>query len=97
MACITYVTPGATAIATISWRYFLLFICLTVITILVIFFVYPETKGRSLEELAEVFGDPVVVHLTNATEAEKHEMDMHIKNDLMAEQVEHVERDTRQS
>lgn len=56
-----------------------------------IYFVYPETKGRSLEELAELFGDPVVVHLTTATEAEKHEMDLQIKNELVNEQVEHLE------
>lgn len=96
-------------IATISWRYFLgnhllplshfmtdfipVFICLTFITVLVIYFVYPETKGRSLEKLAELFGDPVVVHLTNATDEEKFEMDMHIKNDLIAEEgdFKHVE------
>jgi hypothetical protein len=63
---------------------------LTTITILVIYFVYPETKGRSLEELAELFGDPVVVHLTTATEAEKNEMDMEIKNELMAAQAENI-------
>ena len=60
------------------------------ITIAVIFFVYPETKGRSLEELAELFGDPVVVHLTTATDAERLEMDREIKNDLVAQQLEHL-------
>jgi len=54
---------------------------LTAITVAIIYFFYPETKGKSLEELAELFGDPVVVHLTNATEAEKEEMDREIKNE----------------
>jgi predicted MFS family arabinose efflux permease len=91
IACITYVTPGATAIATIGWRYFLVFIGLTVVTVVVIFFYYPETKGRSLEELAELFGEPVVVHLTDAagaTEAEKRELDMEIKTEEI--RLEHV-------
>lgn len=48
-----------------------------------------------MEELAELFGDPVVVHLTTATAAEKEQMDMEIKNELMHEQVEQVERVTR--
>ncbi|KAK5174382.1 uncharacterized protein LTR77_001462 [Saxophila tyrrhenica] len=61
LACITYVTPGATAIANIGWHYYLVFVCLTVVSILVIYFVYPETSKRSLEELAVYFGETVVV------------------------------------
>ncbi|KAK4574375.1 hypothetical protein LTR86_002137 [Recurvomyces mirabilis] len=59
-ACITYVTPGATAVANIGWRYFIVFACLTVITIVVIYFFYPETNQKSLEELAAHFGETVV-------------------------------------
>lgn len=51
---------------------------------------YPETKGKSLEELAELFGDPVVVHLTNATDEEKREMDMDIKQQMATERREDV-------
>jgi predicted MFS family arabinose efflux permease len=88
IACITYVTPGATAIATIGWKYFVVFICLTALTVVIIYFYYPETKGRSLEELAELFGDPVVVKLTTATEDEKRALDMEIKTEEL--RVEHV-------
>jgi hypothetical protein len=66
------------------------FACLTVVSIVVIYFMYPETKGKSLEELAELFGDPVVVHLTDATEEQKHDLDMEIKNELIAERREEV-------
>jgi MFS family permease len=83
IACITYVTPGATAIANIGWRYFLVFVCLTVVTIVVLVVMYPETKGRSLEELAELFGDRVVVHVTNATEEEKARIDQEIKTEVV--------------
>jgi len=51
---------------------------------------YPETKGKSLEELAELFGDPVIVHLTDATEEEKRKMDEEIKNELVVERKEVV-------
>jgi hypothetical protein len=44
---------------------------------------YPETKGRSLEELAELFGDTVVVHVTNATEEEKAKMDHEINTEVV--------------
>ncbi|KAF2405496.1 general substrate transporter [Trichodelitschia bisporula] len=89
VACITFVTPGATAIATIGWKYFVVFACLTVVTIIVVYFFYPETNGRSLEELAELFGDKVVVHLTNATEEEKAEIHTGIKSDFKTE-AEHI-------
>lgn len=62
---------------------------MTALTVVIVFFFYPETKGKSLEELAELFGDPVVVHLTNATDAEKEQMDQEIKNEEY--RVENVE------
>ncbi|KAF2793218.1 MFS sugar transporter [Melanomma pulvis-pyrius CBS 109.77] len=89
-ACITFVTPGATAIASIGYKYFVIFACLTLVSVIIIYFMYPETKGQSLEELAALFGDPVVVHLTDATEEQKQEMDLDIKNELIAEQREDV-------
>jgi predicted MFS family arabinose efflux permease len=89
-ACITFVTPGATAISNIGYKYFVIFACLSVVSIIVIYFMYPETKGKSLEELAELFGDPVVVHLTDATDEDRQKMDMEIKNELIAEQRENV-------
>jgi hypothetical protein len=64
------------------------FACLTFISIIVVYFMYPETKGKSLEELAELFGDTVVVHLTDATDEQRQQMDMEIKNELFAEHKE---------
>ena len=60
VACITYVTPGAVAVTNIGWRYFVVFACLTVVSIVVIYFFYPETKGKSLEELDALFGETFV-------------------------------------
>jgi hypothetical protein len=66
------------------------FACLTLVSVIVIYFMYPETKGKSLEELAELFGDPVVVHLTDATDEQKQQMNMDIKQEMVAEKHEHV-------
>lgn len=67
-----------------------MFACLTLVSVVVIYFMYPETKNKSLEELAELFGDPVVVHLTDATEEQKIEMDMDIKREMHREHQENV-------
>lgn len=43
---------------------YLVFVCCNVITIVLIYFFVPETSNLSLEEIGELFGDEVVVHLT---------------------------------
>lgn len=50
------------AIENVSWKYYILFICLNAIDFVVIFLFFPETKGKSLEEMAQVFGDEVDVN-----------------------------------
>ncbi|RDX57036.1 general substrate transporter [Lentinus brumalis] len=50
------------AINNISWRYYLVFICLNFVDFIIIGLFFPETKGRTLEEMAEIFGDEVDAH-----------------------------------
>ena len=47
------------AIETISWRILLIFVCSSAISFVIFVLVYPETRNRTLEELAAVFGDEV--------------------------------------
>jgi hypothetical protein len=86
----TYVTPGATAIANIGWKYYLLFMCLTVISIIVIYFFYPETKKRSLEELAAYFGETVISDPVAALEKLENHSDM--LPEKTGDRVQHAER-----
>lgn len=58
------VTP--IAVENIAWRYFLIFIICDAIFITVVYFVYPETVGRTLEEIAALFGDEVAVDIHDA-------------------------------
>ncbi|EKM58415.1 uncharacterized protein PHACADRAFT_252717 [Phanerochaete carnosa HHB-10118-sp] len=53
------------ALNNVSWRYYLLFIILNAIDFVVIALFFPETKGKSLEEMAEIFGDEVVLSETH--------------------------------
>jgi hypothetical protein len=54
---LTQVTP--LAIEEISWRYFLIFVICDAIFIVIFVLWYPETKNKTLEEIAALFGDEV--------------------------------------
>jgi hypothetical protein len=43
------------AIETIGWKYYLVFLIISAIIVPVVWFAYPETMGRSLEELEVMF------------------------------------------
>jgi MFS family permease len=56
---LAFVNP--VALDNIGWRYYIFFCCFDVLVLAVTYFVFPETKGYSLEEIAEVFDGPAVV------------------------------------
>ncbi|KAH7343603.1 general substrate transporter [Rhizoctonia solani] len=45
-----------------AWKYYLLFVCLNVFSFFMVLLFFPETKGKTLEEMDELFGDQVVDH-----------------------------------
>lgn len=50
-------------------------ICWSVFFIPVLYFFWPETARLSLEEIGKQFGDEVAVHINDATDAEKADLD----------------------
>jgi hypothetical protein len=58
------VTP--IAIEHIAWKFFLIFIICDAIFIAVVYLVYPETSGKTLEEIAALFGDEVAIDIKTA-------------------------------
>jgi len=52
---ITQVSP--IALTAIGWRYYIVFCLTNGICAVVVYLTYPETKGRSLEDIAQMFGD----------------------------------------
>ncbi|RVX65943.1 hypothetical protein B0A52_09828 [Exophiala mesophila] len=51
------------ALETISWRFFLIFVCGSAIFAVVFYFFYPETRYKSLEEIEAIFGDKVAIEV----------------------------------
>jgi len=58
---ILWAQVSPTAIENIGWHYFLIFIILTSFCAIVIYLYYPDTRGKSLEEIAALFGDDDLV------------------------------------
>ncbi|KAJ7195653.1 general substrate transporter [Mycena pura] len=46
----------------LQYRFYILFVCTNIANALIVFFFFPETKGKSLEEMDAVFGDQVIPH-----------------------------------
>ncbi|PTB36279.1 hypothetical protein M441DRAFT_178126 [Trichoderma asperellum CBS 433.97] len=59
VATIIFLQVAPTAFAAIGWKYYLVFLCLTAVIGVIIYFYYPETNQLSLEQIGELFGDKV--------------------------------------
>ncbi|KAJ9640137.1 hypothetical protein H2204_003362 [Knufia peltigerae] len=71
MAIIVFTSAAPTAFNTIGWKYYLVFTILTALCVVIIWFYFPETKGLALEDVAEIFGDGIV--LTDTREEQIHQ------------------------
>jgi len=74
----------------IGWKFLLVYCCWIVVEATCIYFLWPETSGRTLEELAFLFEDEELAHqATAAVEKEIHHEDME-KQPVVAEPQEAV-------
>jgi hypothetical protein len=63
VGAITYTTPSQVAFQNIGWRMYMIWFCCNIVSTILVYFFLPETKGKTLEEMGELFGDEVVVHM----------------------------------
>ncbi|KAI7580809.1 hypothetical protein KC343_g20535, partial [Hortaea werneckii] len=63
------------ALDAIGWKFYLVLICPSVCYVAAIWFLFPETKNRTLEEIGTLFGDEhVASHWYGISEEEKQEI-----------------------
>jgi hypothetical protein len=70
VATIIFLQSAPTAFASIGWKFYTVFISITTLIFFAVWFWFPETSRRSLEDIGELFGDSV---------DEKHQFGMHSK------------------
>ncbi|PSN67796.1 general substrate transporter [Corynespora cassiicola Philippines] len=64
------------AFSHVGYKYYALFICTNLLGAIVVFLIFPETKGKTLEEIADIFGEEVIVaDLETVREKVGHEED----------------------
>lgn len=72
---LSQITP--VAIANVSWRYYSLFIATNLAAAVFYFFCLPETSGKTLEEIAGIFGDDVATYAEGKVLDEKDGVEVH--------------------
>lgn len=73
IATVILLEAAPTAFANIGYRFWVLLICLTFIYGVLIYFFLPETKGKTLEDISVLFGDPVELSFEQALSKAQHE------------------------
>lgn len=91
LTAMVYLEAAPTAFAQVGWKYYLVFLIVTAINIFVVWRFFPETKGLSLEEIGEVFGDHVAVQLTQLTMEERELLDQKILSEKTDRDAVHLE------
>jgi len=70
-ASIILLVAGPIALDKITWKFFLVLIIPTALHWMNVFFFFPETKQRSLEDINAAFGEEVAVRYFGATEEDE--------------------------
>ncbi|RHZ62623.1 hypothetical protein CDV55_105347 [Aspergillus turcosus] len=97
LTAMVYLEAAPTAFAQVGWKYYLVFLIITSINIFIVWWIFPETKGLSLEEIGEVFGDHVAVQLTQLTMEERELLDQRILSEKTDGGAIHIDDSTERS
>ncbi|KAF7531970.1 hypothetical protein G7054_g8376 [Neopestalotiopsis clavispora] len=84
LASLVLLMVGPIALDTITWRFSLVLIIPTTCHLIAIYFLFPETRMLSLEDIKEIFGDKVAVHYNGSMKVQE------------VECIEDLELETRQ-
>lgn len=76
---------NSSAMSNIGWKYYIVFCCLLVVLLILIWFLFPETKGYTLEEIAEIFEGKKIKETIDAEAANNEAKDRNPKSSSVHE------------
>lgn len=94
-AQIIILVAGPIALTSIGWKFLLVMIVPTAIYWFLIYFLFPETRQKSLEDINEAFGDVTVVHYQGATVDEEREYSKAVGEGVSDEKVREIGVETK--
>ncbi|KAK3640165.1 hypothetical protein LTR56_005577 [Elasticomyces elasticus] len=62
---VTFSAPGPLGFKKIQWHMYLIYMSLCLVSWVLVYFFIPETRRLPLEEIGALFGEEVMIHLTN--------------------------------
>jgi len=86
LSMIIVLVASPIALNNIGWRLYIVFITCTFTFHLCLWFLFPETRQKSIEDLNETFGDKTVLHFAGATEEELREYAKEIEMEIQQEE-----------
>ncbi|PIB00763.1 putative metabolite transport protein [Cercospora beticola] len=72
-----------TGLANVGWRYYIFFIVMNVVTAIAVWFWVPETSGKSLEEINELFGDTLMTDHLNAAQTQEKGQEAEVRVEMV--------------
>jgi sugar porter (SP) family MFS transporter len=80
------------ALTNVGWRYYFFFIACNLVSAVAVYFFLPETSGKSLEEISEVFGDAfVTIHMDEQLKDGAQEGPMNHTDTAKNGEIAHIE------
>ncbi|RMJ20113.1 hypothetical protein CDV36_000189 [Fusarium kuroshium] len=88
VSTLIFLQSAPTAFTNISWRYYIVFIAFSTVALVIMWLFFPETNGKSLKDIAEVFSDNIVSEDDKLENIHRRFKESHYKEETLVNQID---------